>query len=78
MTYIENFIYHSCEWHYQQDKTQNIKLKFMLDLINEEAERGLIRSTLEYTGFHIGNTAEVLGISPSTLKKKIKSMIFIY
>ena len=46
MTYVENFIYHSCKWHYQQDKTQKHQAKnFMLDLINEEAERGLIRST---------------------------------
>jgi len=72
MSYIENFIYHSCQWHYQESKNKSIKPRFMLELINEEVERGLIRSALEYTGFHMDNTAEILGVCPSTLKKKIK------
>ena len=72
MTYIKDFIYHSMEWHYQELKSKKIKPEFMHDFISEEVEKGLICATLDFTGFHLKNTAEVLGMSPSTLNKKIK------
>ena len=79
MSYIENFAYTVAESHYEETRDKgNEKPKFMHDIITEEIERGLIRATLEYTGFHFSNTAEVLGVSTTMLKKKIKKYdIFI-
>ena len=73
MSYIENFAYAVADNHYTKIKSKSDdQPRFMHELMTEEIERGLIRATLEYTGFHFGNTAEVLGMSTATLKKKIK------
>lgn len=72
MTYIRDFVYHALEHHYKELKEKHVKPRYMYELINEEMEKGLITATLEYSGFHLGNTAEILGISPATLNKKIK------
>jgi len=37
-----------------------------------EAERQQILSALEQTGWHRGKTAEILGISPSTLYRRLR------
>ncbi len=44
----------------------------MFDLIHEEVERGLIQATLEYTGFNLTSCADVLGMSITTLRSKLK------
>lgn len=76
---IERFIYAIAEMRYEEARRNpQDEPRFMLSLVTEEIERGLIHATLAYTGFHLSNTAEVLGISPATLKAKIKKYdIFI-
>ena len=70
---IERFIYAIAEMRYEEAiRNPQDEPRFMLSLVTEEIERGLIEATLAYTGFHLSNTAEVLGISPATLKAKIK------
>jgi len=76
---IERFIYAIAEMRYEEArKNPQDEPRFMMSLVTEEIERGLIEATLAYTGFHLNNTAEVLGISPATLRSKIKKYgIFI-
>ena len=70
---IERFIYAIAEMRYEEARKnpQDVP-RFMMTLVTEEIERGLIAATLAYTGFHLGNTAETLGINATTLKAKIK------
>ncbi|WP_157966635.1 helix-turn-helix domain-containing protein [Fastidiosibacter lacustris] len=73
MSHIEKFIYATAEARYENArKDPTDQPRFTLSIVTEEVERGLIEATLAYTGFHLTNTAEVLGISSATLKAKIK------
>ena len=78
MSYLEQFVYGIAKHHYEGLNGKTMKPKCMLDIFNEELERGLIQATLEYNGFHIGTSAEAMGMSTNTLRSKLKKYdIFI-
>ena len=74
MSYIENFIYRSMEWHYTQTKNTGFERpKFIKQIITEEVERGLLRATLEFTNYNFKKAADVVGMSITVLKQRVKS-----
>lgn len=73
MSYIENFIYRSMEWHYAQIKSKGLdRPKYIKQILTEEVERGLLRATLEFANYDLKQVGEMVGMSIALLKQKIK------
>lgn len=73
MSYIENFIYRSMEWHYAQTKNKGFEQpKYIKQILTEEVERGLLRATLEFANYDLKQVGEMVGMSIALLKQKIK------